>query len=255
MTRIKNKIALVTGGGNGIGKAIANRFAEEGAIVIITDKDTSAGQSVAFNNKKIEFFQQDVVLEDDWKKTIDHVLAKHLRLDILVNNAGILATDTSQELTDTSLKQWRDVHAVNSDGVFLGCKYGVEAMQETGGSIVNLSSVAGLIGSPNLVAYGASKGAVRQLTKSIALHCGKEELGIRCNSVHPGIIRTDMGDQVMSLGKRSFEEEWAGRISLNPLKEAGTVEDIANCVLFLASDEARHITGAEIVVDGGRTIS
>ena len=124
----------------------------------------------------------------------------------------------------------------------------------TGGSIINLSSIAGLIGSPHLVAYGASKGLVRQPTKSIAVHCGREGYRIRCNSIHPGIIRTNMQDQVVALNGGDSNEKWKDRINMIPLGEAGTAEDIANGALFLASDEARHITGAELVIDGGMTI-
>lgn len=222
MGRVQDKVAIVTGGGNGIGSAIANRFVDEGATVIITDYNKAAGEAVAANSNAITFIPHDVRSEEEWRQLMASVLKDYKRLDILVNNAGILATESNQELEDTSLEQWREVHAVNSEGVFLGCKHGVNAMKKTGGAIVNLSSIAGLLASPNLVAYGASKGAVRQLTKSVAVHCGKEGYRIRCNSVHPGIIRTDMGDQVMMLGKGDFKEKWAQRISLIPLGEAGT---------------------------------
>ena len=203
---------------------------------------------------RISFCYHHVTVAKDWQELFKFALEQFKRIDILVNNAGILATETSQILEDTSLKQWRTIQAVNSEGVFLGCKYGVEAMRETGGSIINLSSIAGLIGSPHLVAYGASKGLVRQLTKSIAVHCGREGYRIRCNSIHPGIIRTKMQDQVVALNGGDTNEKWKDRINMIPLGEAGTAEDIANGALFLASDEARHITGAELVIDGGMTI-
>ena len=125
-------------------------------------------------------------------------------------------------------------------------------MKATGGSIINISSVAGIVAVPDLIAYGASKGAVRQLTKSVAVHGGRRGYNIRCNSVHPGIVSTRMGDQVMRVGGGNFEKRWKDRIAQNPSGEVGKVEDVANCVLFLASDEAKHITGAELVVDGGR---
>ena len=252
--RIQKKNAIVTGGGNGIGKAIAERFAKEGARVIITDCNQQDGISAAEGSESISYCYQNVTAEKDWQKLIKFARDQFKQIDILVNNAGILATETSQVLEDTSLKQWRTIQAVNSEGVFLGCKYGVEAMRKTGGSIINLSSIAGLIGSPHLVAYGASKGLVRQLTKSIAVHCGREGYRIRCNSIHPGIIRTKMQDQVVALNGGDTNEKWKDRINMIPLGEAGTAEDIANGALFLASDEARHITGAELVIDGGMTI-
>ena len=252
--RIQKKNAIVTGGGNGIGKAIAERFAKEGARVIITDCNRQDGINAAEGSELISYCYQNVADEKDWRELIKFAREQFKQIDILVNNAGILATETSQALEDTSLKQWRTIQAVNSEGVFLGCKYGVEAMRETGGSIINLSSIAGLIGSPHLVAYGASKGLVRQLTKSIAAHCGREGYRIRCNSIHPGIIRTKMQDQVVTLNGGDTNEKWKDRINMIPLGEVGTAEDIANGALFLASDEARHITGAELVIDGGMTI-
>ena len=185
---------------------------------------------------------------------MDNVLQKHGRLDILINNAGILATESSQDVESTSLNQWQAVNAVNSEGVFLGCQHGIQAMKATGGSIVNLSSIAALMATPHLFAYGASKAAVRQLTKTVAVHCGREGYRIRCNSVHPGVIETSMGDELMALGGGNVEEKWAARIAAIPLGEAGTVDDVASCVLFLASDEARHVTGSALVVDGGTTI-
>ena len=171
-----------------------------------------------------------------------------------VNNSAILATETSQLFEDTSLPKWQEVQSVNSEGVFLGCKYGVEEMRETGRLIINLSSIAGLISCPHLVAYGALKDLVRQLSKSIAVHCGHEGYRIRCNSIHPGIIQTKMRDQMVTLNGCDISKIWIDRINLIPLGEVGTAEDITNGALFLASDEARHITGAELVIDGGMTI-
>ena len=254
MGRVDQKIAIVTGGGNGIGRAIAERLAAEGAIVTVTDQNPAAGKAVADAVNTIQFLEHDVRIEADWAKVMDNVLQKHGRLDILINNAGILATESSQDVESTSLNQWQAVNAVNSEGVFLGCQHGIEAMKATGGSIVNLSSIAALMATPHLFAYGASKAAVRQLTKTVAVHCGRKGYRIRCNSVHPGVIETSMGDQVMALGGGNVKEKWAARIAAIPLGEAGTVDDVASCVLFLASDEARHVTGAALVVDGGMTI-
>ena len=151
---VHKKNAIITGGGNGIGKAITKRFAAEGAQVLITDCNQHDGMNVAKGTEAITICHQDVTVETDWKGPFKFALEKFSRVDILVNNAAILATETSQLLEDTSLKQWRAVQSVNSEGVFLGCKYGVEAMRQTGGSIINLSSIAGIISSPHLVAYG-----------------------------------------------------------------------------------------------------
>ena len=254
MGRVDKKIAIVTGGGNGIGRAIAERLAEEGAIVTVTDQNPEAGKAVADGVDTMQFLEHDVRIAADWAKVMASVTRQHGRLDLLINNAGILATESSQDVESTSLDQWRTVNAVNSEGVFLGCQQGIEAMKATGGSIVNLSSIAALMATPHLSAYGASKAAVRQLTKTVAVHCGRKGYRIRCNSVHPGVIQTSMGDHVMALGGGNVEQKWAARIAAIPLGEAGTVHDVASCVLFLASDEARHITVAELVVDGGMTI-
>ncbi len=263
MGRVEGKIAIVSGGGRGIGRAAATRLAEEGAIVTIAEFDAATGQETAGKlGGEAVFVQHDVRDEASWRNLMESVARRHGRPDILVNNAGILATENDQRLADTELAQWRAVQAVNVEGVFLGCKYAVAAMTagggrarggEGGGAIVNMSSTAGLVATPHLVAYGASKGAVRQLTKSVAIDCARRGLGIRCNSVHPGIIATDMGDRVMGLGKGDVDKNWKDRMDLIPMGEPGQAADVANCILFLASDEARHVTGDELVVDGGLT--
>ncbi len=267
MGRVEGKIAIVTGGGTGIGRAAATRLAEEGAIVTIAEFDAESGQAVVAElGGDAAFVRHDVREEASWQNLMTAVAERHGRPDILINNAGILATGNSQELADTDMEQWRAVQTVNVEGVFLGCKYGVAAMTadsgraqkrprggDGGGAIVNMSSVAGLISTPHLVAYGASKGAVRQMTKSVAIDCARKGLGIRCNSVHPGVIVTNMGNQVMNLGAGDADAKWAARIKVIPMGEPGQAVDVANCILFLASDEARHVTGAELVVDGGMT--
>ena len=264
MGRVEGKIAIVTGGGTGIGRAAAQRLAEEGAIVTVAEFDSESGQAVADElGGDAVFVQHDVREEANWQSLMEGVAARHGRPDILVNNAGILATTTHQALAETDLAQWRAVQSVNVEGVYLGCKYGVAAMTADGGrpkggagggAIINMSSIAGLIGTPHLVAYGASKGAVRQLTKSVAIDCARKGLGIRVNSVHPGVIVTNMGDQVMGMGDGNVEANWEARVKLVPMGEPGQAVDVANCILFLASDEARHVTGAELVVDGGMTV-
>jgi len=260
MGRVEGKIAIVTGGGTGIGRACAMRLAEEGAKVTIAEFNSESGRAVADAlGSEAVFVQHDVREEASWQNLMAAVAAHHGRPDILVNNAGILATEDDQSLARTEMAQWRAVQAVNVEGVFLGCKYGVEAMSvggrqkggSGGGAIVNMSSLAAMIGSAHLVAYGASKGAVRQMSKSVAIDCARKGLGIRCNSVHPGMIVTDMGDQVLSLGGGDAKKRYASRRRLIPMGEPGQAVDVANCVLFLASDEARHVTGTELIVDGG----
>ena len=261
MGRVEGKIAIVTGAGTGIGRACATRLAEEDAKVTIAEFNAESGQAVAEAlGGDAVFIQHDVREEASWRDLMAAVASRHGRPDILVNNAGILATEDNQSLAQTELAQWRAVQAVNVEGVFLGCKYGVAAMTANGGrekgglgggAIVNMSSLAAMIGSAHLVAYGASKGAVRQMTKSVAIDCARKGLGIRCNSVHPGMIVTDMGDQVLSLGGGDAKKRYASRMRLIPMGEPGQAVDVANCVLFLASDEARHVTGAELIVDGG----
>jgi len=263
MGRVEGKVAVVTGGGTGIGRAAAMRLAEEGAIVTVAEMDEETGREVTaeIGGQSI-FVQHDVREEEKWQNLFDAVAQNHGRPDILVNNAGILATENNQELALTDMEQWRAVQQVNVEGVFLGCKFGIQAMStgggrakggDGGGAIINMSSIAGLIATPHLAAYGASKGAVRQLTKSVAIDCARKGLGIRCNSVHPGVIVTNMGNQVMSLGGGDVEANWKARLDLVPMGEPGQAVDVANCILFLASDEARHVTGAELVVDGGMT--
>ncbi len=263
MGRVEGKVAIVTGAGTGIGRAAATRLAEEGAIVTIAEFDEVSGREVAEAlGGAAVFVPHDVRDEASWQGLMESVAERHGRLDILVNNAGILATEKNQHLAATDLDQWRAVQTVNVEGVFLGCKYGVAAMTadggrakggDGGGAIVNMSSIAGLVATPHLAAYGASKGAVRQLTKSVAIDCARRGLGIRCNSVHPGVIVTNMGNQVMGMGNGDVEANWKARLDLVPMGEPGQALDVANCILFLASDEARHVTGAELVVDGGMT--
>lgn len=254
LARLTGKIAIITGGANGIGKAICERFVDEGALAVIADVNSETGKEVAEKLEgKASFVKLDVREKDQWKFLIDGVISKHGKLDILVNNAGILSTSPQQSVEDVNLEEWRSIQSVNVEGVFLGCQAAIKVMKSTGGSIVNLSSVAGLIASPGIVAYGASKGAVRQLTKSIAVDCARKGYRIRCNSVHPGLIETDMGQNSMLMGGGNPEENYKNRVAMTPMGEVGSPIDIANGILFLASDEARHMTGAELVIDGGLT--
>jgi len=254
MKRLQGKVGIITGAVRGIGRATAERFCEEGAIVIVADINQVAGQQVAKTlGEPTSFFQLDVREKGQWHSLMSEVTKEYGKLDILVNNAGILSTTSRQSVEDVNLEEWRSVQSVNVEGVFLGCQAAVKVMKSGGGAIVNLSSVAGLIASPGILAYGASKGAVRQLTKSIAVDCARKGYGIRCNSVHPGLIDTDMGQNSMHMGGGNPEENYRNRVALTPMGEAGSPIDIANGIVFLASEEARHVTGAELVIDGGLT--
>lgn len=247
MGRVADKVVLVTGAGSGIGRATAKLLAAEGATVIVTDVNRPGGlETVQQIGGKARFEEQDTSKEADWKSIIDDILAREGRLNGLVNNAGIAGPFPSS-FEGESLEQWRRILSINVEGVFLGCKYGVPALRGSGGgSIVNLSSLAAFLGTPDLSAYGASKGAVRQFTKTVAIDCARKGYKVRCNSVHPGIIATPMGDSILPSDKA--RERMRQRV---PAGELGVPEDIAYGVLYLISDESRYVTGAELVIDGG----
>lgn len=252
MGRLEGKIALVTGAGNarGLGAATAQRFAQEGAFVYLTDIDLAGAEGVAStireNGGMAEAHAQDVTSEADWDTLFSQIRKGHGRLDILVNNAGIAIL---KPIADLTTADWEKQNRVNLDSVFYGTKRAVALMREVGdgGSIINLSSMAGTVGVPGCGAYGAAKGGVRTFSKVIAMECAAE--GIRCNSVHPGMIETAMQDIARRDNPGVFKEIVAGI----PMQRMGTPEDIANMNLFLASDESVYITGAEMVVDGGAT--
>ena len=200
MDRLKDKIAVITGAAKGIGYETVRTFINEGAQVVMTDLDIERGTATSEHfGTSCNFISQDVTDESSWDKLANHIETTYGRLDVLVNNAGILATETTQDIETTTLAQWRAVQQVNVEGVFMGCQMAVRIMKKTGGSIVNISSTAGIVGEPRLVAYCASKGAVRLMTKGVALHCARNRYNIRCNSVHPGPIETDMGDALLDL--------------------------------------------------------
>jgi 3(or 17)beta-hydroxysteroid dehydrogenase len=256
MQRLAQKVALVTGGAAGLGKAIAQRLASEGASVVITDVDRGAGAATAAAAAGLSFIEQDVCDEQRWIEVVGEVEQRLGRLNILVNNAGILGPMSAVSPEDTPIELWRRIFAVNVEGVFLGCRAAIPAMRRAGGgSIINISSIAGLRATPYATAYGASKAAVRQLTKSVAQHCAERRLNIRCNSVHPGDVRTPLWDKAAAelarVRRVPIEEIIEEGRTDSPLGEFTRPEDIAAMVAFLASDEARHITGAKMVVDGG----
>lgn len=247
--RLEGKTALVTGAAQGIGKACAELFAEEGAFVFVSDVNDTLGKETA---KKIgkhgSYVHLDVQNEREW----DHAVEQIKNLDVLVNNAGITGFKGFglQDPEHATLESWRKVHAINSDGVFLGCKKAIQVMKGRKGSIVNISSRSGLVGIPGAAAYAASKAAVRNHTKSVALYCCQQGYNIRCNSVHPAAILTPMWEEMLGTGNKR-REALAQMAKDIPMHRLGEPEDVAYAVLFLASDEAKYITGAELVIDGG----
>ena len=253
--RLAGKIALVTGAGSGLGEATAKRFTEEGAQVYVTDVNSDNAERVASEinaaggGATARF--QDVTDEGDWDVLMGEIIAAHGQLDVVVNNAGIALTGNVE---DTTLDDWRKTQAVNLDAVFMGTRAAVKTMKANGGSIINISSIEGIIGEANTAAYNASKGGVRIFTKSAALHCAAEDYNIRVNSVHPGFIVTPMVENgIASLGEEAAAMMEARVTAEIPLKAMGEPLDIANGCLFLASDESKYMTGSELIIDGGYT--
>jgi 3(or 17)beta-hydroxysteroid dehydrogenase len=251
MGRLDGKVALITGGASGIGLATARLFADEGARVVLADRDKSrAGAALTTLAQRVRFFALDVTREEEWIAVTDGVAAEFGRIDVVVNSAGV---SLLKDIEATTLAEWRDLMAVNLDGTFLGCKHAVRVMKDRGGgAIVNMSSVAGLVGAGNLAAYSASKGGVRLLTKSVALHCARRGYNIRCNSVHPSFAETPML-QSMIAAARDPQKLEASYVKAAPLGRLAQPIEVARTILFLASDESAFTTGAELVVDGGLT--
>ena len=251
MDRVKGKVIVITGAASGLGLADATVLAREGAHVIMTDIDPEAGQAHA-DDLGATFIQQDVSEEASWDHLMSEVEKRHGRLDGLVNNAGIAPI---ANIENTSTEIWRRVLSIHLDATFWGCQAAIKLMKQSGGgSIVNMSSTAALIGLGPYLAYSAAKGGIRSMTKSIAIHCRMEGLGIRCNSVHPGSISTPMVHTalktLMGADLMAEEDPEATRIAMG----IGEPEDVANMVLYLLSDESKHVTGAEMVVDNGDTV-
>ena len=264
ISRLGGKVALVTGGARGLGAEIAEALLQMGASVMITDvlPQVGAGTTAILAAKapgRVAFHDHDVTQEADWEAAVAATLSRFGGLDVLVNNAGI---ETAALFADCTLADFQRTMAINVDGVFLGIKHAIHAMRPggpagKGGAIVNLSSVAGLVGQPGLGAYCASKGAVRLLNKAAAVECGRLGYGIRVNSVHPGVVKTDMGVNVVKnfarLGLVPDEASADALVeSMHPIGY-GQPSDVASAVLYLASDDARWTTGAELVIDGGAT--
>lgn len=252
MGRVENKIAVVTGAAQGLGAATADLLVREGAGVVLTDVNAEgvvqkANEINSNGPEKAIACEQDVSSETAWQQTIEATRERFGRLDILVNNAGIGSIGSVE---DETYDNWRHVHAIDLDSVFLGCKYGIPLMTESGGgSIINVSSISGIIAGHNLAAYNSAKAAVRHLSKSVALHCAHQGNNIRCNSVHPAFIDTPILDALTAGQHKKSALEKLGRQV--PLGRIGKPEDVAYAVLYLASDESQFVTGSEIRIDGG----
>lgn len=248
MGRVEGKVAIVTGAASGLGRADAELLVAEGARVMMTDVNAVGGRVLAEElGPNAAFMQHDVRDETRWKEVIAATVERFGRLDVLVNNAGVVVLADPEE---TTLEQFRYANEVMSEGVFLGCKHAIPAMRASGGgSIINMSSIASHLGYPIFFAYSAAKGAVRAMTKSIAVHCQVSGYGIRCNSIHPGAVETPMIRQAE--GRDQAQEVPDGVL---PVGAVGAPKDVAHMVLYLASDESRFVTGAELLLDNGLAI-
>ncbi len=247
--RLAGKTILITGGASGIGLATAQRALAHGAHVAIGDVDAAAGERAARETPGLHFVRLDVTSDASWANAMDDVRTRFRRVDGVVNSAGIFIIGDVETI---SLDDWHRTHAVNVDGVFLGCRHAVRAMKGHGGSIVNMSSVSGIVGGHNVVAYNSSKGAVRLLTKSVALHCTKKRYGIRCNSVHPTFVDTPMFRDTVAAA-RDPEHIRNALLAQVPLGRPAEPREIADLIVYLLSDESAFVTGAELVIDGGLT--
>jgi len=252
MTALNGKTALVTGAAGDIGAAIARRFIAEGATVCLADIDDDKGRALADDLGEASFYDHlDVTAEEDWRIVLETIQSRHGRLDILVNNAGTLETGT---IEDTDLATWESIQSTNATSTFLGCQAAIRTMKKTGGGvIVNMASQAAVRPRPSTLAYAASKAAVINLTKTVATHCADNTYNIRCNVVLPGAIDTQMIYKNQS--QDESDEDFVAAVNARyPLGRMGTADEIASAVLFLSSDESKFMTGAQLRVDGGRTI-
>lgn len=259
--QFQDRVVLITGAAKGIGRQAALSFAGAGAKIVATDIEIEAGNSLVAEIRKMGgdavFLEHDVTSEEAWISVIDAVRARYDQLDVLINNAGIGMTGLAHEM---ELTVWRKMMAVNVDGVFLGTKHALPMMREAGkGNIINVSSVAGIRSTPNFSCYCATKAAVRSFTKSVALECAESKDGIRVNSIHPGIISTAIWDTLVGTSDDEASEMprdtvLSGMTATSvPMGRTGTIQEIVNGLLFLASDESSYMTGAELVLDGGLT--
>lgn len=249
MKRLEHKSCVVTGAGRGIGAAISQHFAREGASVIVTDKDLASASDVASQIGGTAR-ELDVSQEDHWQR----FSREYPRIDVLVNNAGITGFEevsAPHDPENAALEDWRAVHRVNLDGTFLGCRYAIGAMRDNAsGAIINISSRSGLVGIPGAAAYASSKAAIRNHSKTVALYCAQEGLAIRCNSVHPAAILTPMWEPMLGDGP-DRQSRMDAMVADTPLRRFGSVDEVAAICVMLASEEAGYMTGSEISVDGG----
>ena len=253
MHRLKNKVALITGAAQGLGAATAKLFAKEGAQVILTDVLDAQGAALA-DVLGADYKHLDVRSEDAWHLTMAEIKKQYGKLDILFNNAGIIGLDASfgpQDPEHASLSSWHEVHAINLDGVFLGCKHAIKCMKKHGGSIINMSSRSGIVGVPSAAAYASSKAAIRNHTKTVALYCADKAYDIRCNSLHPGAVLTSIWDPMLGEGDVTRAKQKKQLEAGIPLGHMGEPIDVAFAALYLASDESKYMTGSEITLDGG----
>lgn len=252
MGRVDSKVALITGGASGLGRASAHMLAREGARVAVTDINEAGARAVAeaIGGQAVAL-PHDVTREDQWRRAVEAVMDTFGALHVLVNNAGIA---TMGSIEDESFEAWKHIHSLDLDSVFLGCKLALPAMvhstDETAGSIINISSIAGIIASHSHIGYNSAKAAVRHMTKSVALHCAHQGYNIRANSVHPAFVDTPILDPLAPLlgGREAVLDKLGRQI---PLGRVGEADDVAYAVLYLASDESRFMTGSELVLDGG----
>ena len=252
MGRVENKVAIVTGAASGLGFAAAQKLMDEGAKVLLTDINEEVINSMPerlsnYSETQFNTMIHDVANEDSWINVIENAENHFGKINILVNSAGI---SLGADVVSTDFEIWKKVHQVNLDSVFLGCKYVVPIMSKSGqGSIINLSSISGIVAGWNTAAYNSSKAGVRLLSKSVALYCAKKGYDVRCNSVHPAFVDTPILDPL----KQAFGEENAvAKLSRQiPMNKIGDTDDVSYAILYLASDESKFMTGTEIVLDGG----
>lgn len=251
MGRFSGRVAFVTGGASGIGEYTVRRLlAEDAAGAIIADIDRDRGESLAGElGERALFVAHDITSEDDWTRNLDAVRERFGRLDILVNSAGVSVPGS---IEDTDYALWQRTQRINADGIFLGCHHALPLIRTTSdaGAIVNISSTMGIRPAAYLAAYGASKAAVANLTRSIALHCAEQGYPVRCNAVHPGAIHTPMMERYLDAAA-DRDAQYQAFASVHPMQRVGRPEEVAAAILFLASDDAAFITGVSLPVDGG----
>jgi len=249
--RLAGKVALITGGASGLGENAAELMVREGARVVIADIAEEKGRAVAGKiGSAAHFTRLDVTSEENWQSVIAETVEKFGALHVLLNSAGIGLSKTVEDIT---LEEWRRVHAIDLDGVFLGCKHGVGEIKKhtarLGGSVINISSISGIIAGANMAAYNSAKAGVRLLSKSVALHCAKSGYNIRCNSVHPTFIDTPILDRHrVRFGNDVMQQKLGKQV---PIGRLGRPEEVGWALVFLASDESSFMTGSEVVIDGG----